>query len=190
MGTDPDFTSDREVKIGVRNIFILAGRSAPVPAVDRRQRKRGSFAWKLDNKVALPDHSVVAVLERFDPILLVPAARRQTISYAPAKAAQGFFLAWTVWPLLNLCETMGTASMRVRRRPADDAVWRCGSHSRHIHAGRLLDGNRMPELQRDFLLHSGQMRSPDQALKKRILHIKHWRCLVVPASPGWRSGLV
>jgi hypothetical protein len=39
-------------------------------------------------------------------------------------------------------------------------------------------------------LHNGQIRSPDQALKKRTLHIKHWRCLVVPASPGWRSGLV
>ena len=35
------------------------------------------FAWKLDNKVALPDHSVVAVLERFDPILPVPATHRQ-----------------------------------------------------------------------------------------------------------------
>jgi hypothetical protein len=59
-----------------------------------------------------------------------------------------------------------------------------------IHAGRLLDGNRTPELQRDFLLHEEQMRSPDHALKKRILHIRHRRCLVVPASPGWRSGFV
>jgi hypothetical protein len=36
-------------------------------------------------------------------------------------------------------------------------------------------------------LHCWQMRSPDQALEKRTLHIKHCRCLVVPVS---RSGLV
>jgi hypothetical protein len=52
------------------------------------------------------------------------------------------------------------------------------------HIGRLLDGNRMAELQKDFLLHDGQMRSPDQALEKRVLHIRHCRCLVVPASLG------
>jgi hypothetical protein len=59
-----------------------------------------------------------------------------------------------------------------------------------FHAGRPLDGNRRAELQRDLLLHGWQMRSPDQALEKRILHIRHCRCLVVSASPGWRSGLV
>ena len=58
-----------------------------------------------------------------------------------------------------------------------------------FHAGRLLDGNRMPELQSDFLLHDWQTRSPDQVLEKRSLHIRHCRCLVVPASPGSRWGL-
>jgi hypothetical protein len=110
---------------------------------------------------------------------------RQTISYAPAKAAQGFFLAWTVWPLLNLCETIGNSLYAFKATAfANDAALRDGPFASVVHAGRLLDGKRMPELQRDFLLHEGQMRSPDQALKKRILHIKHWRCLVVPASPG------
>jgi hypothetical protein len=61
------------------------------------------------DKIALPDDAVVAVLERFDPILPIPPliGIRQTISYAPSKVAQGFFFAWTVWPLLNLCENMG-----------------------------------------------------------------------------------
>jgi hypothetical protein len=54
----------------------------------------------------------------------------------------------------------------------------------------LLDGNRMTELQRYFFLHGGQIRSPDHLLEKRVLHMRHRRCLVVPASPGWRSGLV
>jgi hypothetical protein len=54
------------------------------------------------------------------------------------------------------------------------------------YVGRLLDGNRMPELQRDFLLHDWQMRSPDQALEKRALHIRHCRCLAVPASSASR----
>jgi hypothetical protein len=34
----------------------------------------------------------------------------------------------------------------------------------------------MPELQRDLLLHGWQIRSPDQALEKRSLHIRHCRC--------------
>jgi hypothetical protein len=54
------------------------------------------------------------------------------------------------------------------------------------YVGRLLDGNRMPEFQRDLFLHDWQMRSPDQALEKRILHIRHCRCLAAPASPASR----
>jgi hypothetical protein len=73
---------------------------------------------------------------------------------------------------------------------ADDAAAVRLTFSSGFHAGRLLDGNRMPELQRDFLLHDWQMRSPDHALEKRILHIRHCRCLAAPASPGSRCDLV
>jgi hypothetical protein len=70
-----------------------------------------------------------------------------------------------------------------RKLFADDA----GSpYSSACYVGRLLDGNRMPELQRALFLHDGQMRSPDQALEKPILHIRHCRRLVVPASSASR----
>ncbi len=36
-----------------------------------------SIGWKLDDKIALSDDAVVAVPERFDPVLNVPAAHRQ-----------------------------------------------------------------------------------------------------------------
>ena len=36
-----------------------------------------SIGWELDDKIALSDDAVVAVLERFDPVLIVPATHRQ-----------------------------------------------------------------------------------------------------------------
>jgi hypothetical protein len=36
-----------------------------------------SFGWGLDDKIALSDDAVIAILERFDPVLIVPTAHRQ-----------------------------------------------------------------------------------------------------------------
>jgi hypothetical protein len=36
-----------------------------------------SIGWELDDKIALSDDAMVAVLERFDPILIVSTTHRQ-----------------------------------------------------------------------------------------------------------------
>jgi hypothetical protein len=36
-----------------------------------------SIGWELDDEIALSDDAMVAVLERFDPVLIVPATHRQ-----------------------------------------------------------------------------------------------------------------
>jgi hypothetical protein len=57
-------------------LFRLIARRPPGLSIGG-SASESSFAWKLDNKVALPDDPVVTVLERLDPVLLVPAAHRQ-----------------------------------------------------------------------------------------------------------------
>jgi hypothetical protein len=52
------------------------------------------------------------------------------------------------------------------------------------------DGPRTPVRQTDLALQDRQMRSPDQVLTKRDPHIRHWRWLDAPGTPGSRAGLL
>lgn len=52
------------------------------------------------------------------------------------------------------------------------------------------DGARTPERQIDLALQDLQMRSPDQVLSKRDVHIRHCRGLDAPGMPASRAGLL
>ena len=158
--------------------------AAPARGADRELR---SWNLRLDGSSTTRSLSLTTRWSPFSSDLtqycLSPplTGSRQTISYAPAKAAQEFSLARAIWPLLNLCETMeNSLYVCMVTAAADDAARGTAHFSSGFHAGRLFDGNRMPELQRDFLLHDWQTRSPDQVLEKRILHIRHCRSSSYP----------
>lgn len=188
MGSESSFTSEYKDKSGVRS-----GHPDRSAAATRRECRsaaalaRSRSDGELGNKIALSDDAVVAAFERFDPVLIVPTTHRQRSDDLIGAGQGGPGVPSGVDGLAVaefVCEHGKQTSWRARCRrqqmkPRGDAG--------RFHAGRPLDGNRRAELQRDFLLHCWQMRSPDQALEKRTLHIKHCRCLVVPVS---RSGLV
>ena len=106
MGMNIDFTSDRNVINRQFQRIYADGLPDTGPGFRSAAAPARTPPAKQFDKIAFPDDPMVAVFQRFDPVLLVPAAHRQPTDdlVCAGQGGPGISLARTVWPLVNLCE--------------------------------------------------------------------------------------